>query len=198
MQRDDAPDRKAGDVSSHLDDNTPGWLGRERKRRLDEWFDSDSIADDQLRYETEQGIDAVRQQNQWDAEAAEVRTYADGIEAVPADPVATALVRSMVAYEAAGKVIWTGNGWRKPTRYRPAPRQPLTADQLLGLFERVRKIRDGWQVRCPAHDDRTPSLSVRRGERWWLTFCHAGCSTQAICAAVGLQVAELALEEGDG
>ncbi len=198
MPRDDAPDRKARGVSSHPHDTTAAWLGRERQRRVDEWFGSDSIADAQLRYETEQGIDAVGQQNQWDAEAAEVGTYADGIEAVLADPLATALVRSMVAYEAAGKVVWTGTGWRKPMPHTPAPWQPLTADQLLGRFERVHKIRDGWQVRCPAHDDKTPSLSIRRGDRWWLTFCHAGCSTQAICAAVGLQVAELALEGNNG
>jgi len=198
MPRDDAPDRKARGVSSHPHDTTPGWLGRERQRRLDELFGSDSIADDRLRYETEQGIDKVRQQLQWEREAAEVRAYAATIDPVPYDPVATALVRDMTRYEAEGKVIWTGDGWRKPIRYRLALRQPLTDDQLLGRFERVHKIRCGWQARCPAHEDRHPSLSIRRGDRWWLTFCHAGCSTQAICAAVGLQVAELALEGNDG
>ena len=192
--RDDVSDADVEDANSQLEDTNPDWLEQEGQRYLGDWFGAIGFADDRLRYETEEGIDAVRQRVQWGVEAAEVDAYVDRIEAVPPDPVATALFRSMVASEAAGKVIWTGDGWRKPMRYRPAPRQPLSADQLLGRFERVRKIRDGWQVRCPAHDDRTPSLSIRRGDRWWLTFCHAGCSTRAICAAVGLEVAELALE----
>ncbi len=40
--------------------------------------------------------------------------------------------------------------------------------------------------RCPAHPDRSPSLSIRRGADRWLLHCHAGCSTEAILAAWGL------------
>jgi hypothetical protein len=36
---------------------------------------------------------------------------------------------------------------------------------------------DGAMCRCPAHDDRTPSLSVRVGERALLFKCFAGCDT---------------------
>ena len=35
--------------------------------------------------------------------------------------------------------------------------------------------RSGGMCRCPAHDDRTPSLSVRPGERRLLFHCFAGC-----------------------
>ena len=43
-----------------------------------------------------------------------------------------------------------------------------------------------WMARCPAHSDRTPSLSVRwTGDRV-LLYCFAGCSYQDIVNALGL------------
>ena len=40
-------------------------------------------------------------------------------------------------------------------------------------------------ARCPAHDDREPSLSVRDGDDGrLLTFCHAGCPPEAVWAAL--------------
>lgn len=38
--------------------------------------------------------------------------------------------------------------------------------------------------RCPAHDDRTPSLSVRLGERAILFHCFAGCATTDVLNAL--------------
>lgn len=38
----------------------------------------------------------------------------------------------------------------------------------------------GGMCRCPAHDDRTPSLSVRPGERRLLFHCFAGCETREV------------------
>jgi putative DNA primase/helicase len=39
-----------------------------------------------------------------------------------------------------------------------------------------RKAGSGWSARCPAHDDRTPSLSLRNsGDGKVLVCCHAGC-----------------------
>jgi hypothetical protein len=50
----------------------------------------------------------------------------------------------------------------------------------------------GWSARCPAHEDRLPSLSVAVGDNGGAVVkCHAGCSPQAICAALGLCVADL-------
>lgn len=47
----------------------------------------------------------------------------------------------------------------------------------------------GGMCRCPAHDDRTPSLSVRPGERQLLLHCFAGCQTGAVIDALrGLQL----------
>ena len=42
----------------------------------------------------------------------------------------------------------------------------------------------GSMCRCPAHDDRTPSLSVRVGERALLFKCFAGCTAAEILAAL--------------
>lgn len=42
----------------------------------------------------------------------------------------------------------------------------------------------GGLCRCPAHDDRTPSLSVRPGERRLLFHCFAGCETETVLRAL--------------
>ena len=51
---------------------------------------------------------------------------------------------------------------------------------------------NGCTRRCPAHDDQTPSLSVSEGDDGRvLLHCHAGCTVDAICTAVGLNPADL-------
>lgn len=42
----------------------------------------------------------------------------------------------------------------------------------------------GGMCRCPAHDDHTPSLSIRPGERRLLFHCFAGCETAAVIFAL--------------
>lgn len=44
----------------------------------------------------------------------------------------------------------------------------------------------GWQCRCPAHDDSTPSLSASVSEGRLLLFCHAGCSFEDVRTALGV------------
>ena len=51
---------------------------------------------------------------------------------------------------------------------------------------------DKWQARCPAHDDRSPSLSIKaESDGKVLIKCWAGCSAQAIVEAVGLKLSDL-------
>ena len=51
---------------------------------------------------------------------------------------------------------------------------------------------NGWSARCPAHDDRRASLSVAEGgDGRALVRCHAGCTAEAVCAAVGLTLRDL-------
>jgi hypothetical protein len=51
-------------------------------------------------------------------------------------------------------------------------------------------------ARCPAHDDKTPSLSIGIGtDGRTLIKCLAGCSTEAVLAAKGLKLSDLFLEK---
>lgn len=43
------------------------------------------------------------------------------------------------------------------------------------------------QCRCPAHDDKHASLTITKGRKCTLFYCHAGCSVDAILAAAGLK-----------
>lgn len=63
---------------------------------------------------------------------------------------------------------------------------------LLSAFNRVRRERDGYSARCPAHDDQRASLSISVGEGGrWLLYCHAKCPLPAILAAAHLELADL-------
>jgi putative DNA primase/helicase len=60
-------------------------------------------------------------------------------------------------------------------------------ERLAGL----RRTSYGWQARCPAHDDRRPSLSVRVIDGRLVFHCFAGCREREILAALGLEAGEL-------
>lgn len=47
------------------------------------------------------------------------------------------------------------------------------------------------QAQCPAHDDQGPSLSVTRIEGQTLIYCHAGCRTEDVLAALKLTMSDL-------
>ena len=50
-----------------------------------------------------------------------------------------------------------------------------------------RKVGQGWTARCPAHDDRSPSLSIREADDGKiLLHCWSGCDPEAILTAIGL------------
>ena len=49
-----------------------------------------------------------------------------------------------------------------------------------------------WMAKCPAHDDRTASLSVGRGTGGKaLLFCHGGCTTEAVLTGLGMEIGDL-------
>jgi len=58
------------------------------------------------------------------------------------------------------------------------PAQRLT-DNLHGRWHQTYG-----KARCPAHDDRSPSLSIRDGEEAPLLKCHRGCDRLEIIAAL--------------
>lgn len=65
-------------------------------------------------------------------------------------------------------------------------------DKVLSRLERVKRSGKGWIARCPAHDDRHPSLSVGVGDDGCvLLYCFAGCEFQTIVAALGSEIPHL-------
>lgn len=54
----------------------------------------------------------------------------------------------------------------------------------------------GWMARCPAHDDRSPSLSISETNGKVLLHCHAGCTTEAVCTAAGIELRDLFSDNG--
>ncbi len=56
----------------------------------------------------------------------------------------------------------------------------------LSKLEGVKKIGDGYQARCPCHDDKHQSLSVAEKDGKIMLYCHAGCSFNNIIKALGL------------
>lgn len=62
---------------------------------------------------------------------------------------------------------------------------------LLAKLDRVRKSSDGWSAQCPSHEDRKSSLSVAIGDRKILLYCHAGCTVESVCAAMGIKMSGL-------
>lgn len=69
----------------------------------------------------------------------------------------------------------------------------MTAIPLLSRLDRPKKIgRDRWVARCPAHDDKRPSLSVRElDDGRVLVHCFAGCDTESVLGAVNLSFSDL-------
>ena len=64
--------------------------------------------------------------------------------------------------------------------------------RVLSRCDMALKSENGWMVRCPAHDDKTPSLSIKQGDDGKaLLYCFAGCTFEKIVAALGLAESEL-------
>jgi DNA primase len=64
------------------------------------------------------------------------------------------------------------------------------------LLSRLQKVRsegqDRWRACCPAHDDGTPSLSIRElDDGRVLLYCHAHCKVEDVLGALGLQFSDL-------
>lgn len=65
-------------------------------------------------------------------------------------------------------------------------------DLLLSRLKGVKKIGKRYLVCCPSHNDKSPSLSLARGDDGRaLVRCWAGCETGDVLAAVGLEMRDL-------
>ncbi len=68
---------------------------------------------------------------------------------------------------------------------------------VLARLKGVKRSGDGWLARCPAHDDRNPSLSIGEGgDGRVLLNCHAGCQPGAVVKAIDLDLSDLFPDSG--
>lgn len=70
----------------------------------------------------------------------------------------------------------------------------MNLDAVRERLEGVRGTGSSFTARCPAHEDRDPSLSVTdKGDRIVL-HCHAGCETRDVLEAIGLSWSDVFAE----
>ena len=69
----------------------------------------------------------------------------------------------------------------------------MSADNLIARLEGVKRTgADRWIARCPAHDDKHPSMNIReKDDGLILIRCFAECSSYEIVSAVGLELSDL-------
>jgi hypothetical protein len=60
----------------------------------------------------------------------------------------------------------------------------LTAERIARELGGARKSGDSWMARCPAHEDRDPSLSIAERDGRLLVHCFAGCEQSAVITAL--------------
>ncbi len=69
----------------------------------------------------------------------------------------------------------------------------MILDEILSCFNDVKKKDGGkrYEARCPAHDDKHPSLSIYINGDWVNLHCFTGCSEEKILSSVGLKKSDL-------
>lgn len=68
----------------------------------------------------------------------------------------------------------------------------MNIDNFLTCFDQPRKVGRNWLVRCAAHKDRTPSLSIAEGDDGRILLrCFSGCSSEDIVEQMGLSLSDL-------
>ncbi|NUM33396.1 MAG: DUF927 domain-containing protein [Candidatus Brocadiae bacterium] len=64
--------------------------------------------------------------------------------------------------------------------------------EFLSLFQGVKKGNDGnFSAICPAHEDKTQSLSAKEEDGKIILNCFAGCTCKQICQAIGIKESDL-------
>lgn len=69
----------------------------------------------------------------------------------------------------------------------------MTFQDFIARFDKKVKTSNGYQVRCPAHEDGSPSLSLKEDPKNGnvLLHCKAGCEAVAICLSLGITLKDL-------
>jgi hypothetical protein len=67
----------------------------------------------------------------------------------------------------------------------------MTAREIAARLHAKPSGKTKWTTRCPAHNDRRPSLAIAEGrDGRALLFCHAGCEIDAVAWALGVEVCD--------
>jgi hypothetical protein len=67
-----------------------------------------------------------------------------------------------------------------------------SVENLISRLDKVKGRNGSWTARCPAHDDKGPSLAVREGKDGRvLLHCFAGCQTANVLGAIGMDMTDL-------
>jgi len=69
----------------------------------------------------------------------------------------------------------------------------MSIDNVLTRLEKVKQTtKDSYVACCPAHEDKTPSLSIKELlDGRVLIHCFAGCDTHSVLGAIGLELHDL-------
>jgi hypothetical protein len=65
-------------------------------------------------------------------------------------------------------------------------------ENVLNRLDGVRRIGKYFKAKCPAHSDRTPSLSIKEGDDGRvLIHCFGGCQIDSVVSAMGMGMTDL-------
>lgn len=69
----------------------------------------------------------------------------------------------------------------------------MSVHDIVSRLDQCRQVGgDKWMARCPSHDDKGPSLSIRdAGDGRTLIHCFAGCGAVDVLTAIGLELSDL-------
>lgn len=68
----------------------------------------------------------------------------------------------------------------------------MQLEDVLRRLEGVKRSGGGYSARCPAHEDKNASLSVKQGDNGGIVLhCHAGCTPEQVVGALGLSMKDL-------
>lgn len=69
----------------------------------------------------------------------------------------------------------------------------MSVHDIVSRLDHCRQVSgDSWIARCPSHEDRSPSLSIKdAGGGRTLIHCHAGCGANDVLLALGFELGDL-------
>jgi CHC2 zinc finger len=72
------------------------------------------------------------------------------------------------------------------------------AEKFVQRLSKVKGRNGSWTACCPAHEDKSPSLSIRETEDGRvLVHCFGGCEVNEVLGAVGMDISDLFPERQD-